>query len=314
MPAPPHTPTPGTAYEPMTQVVPAGYKPSFPAEAATPTYSPSPLDTPAPPNIPLQPATQIVPAPQPHRPASGVRFDSPMDLVANVESGDRNIPQQIHDINTEKGTPAKGNFQIIDPTWKAHAAKAGVDLNQYPTALGAPRYIQAKVASVIPVNQWGPATKRALLAKYPWINVNGTLGEAQSQAIAGGATAKPNDATATAVPATSGAQDFAEAAKRGDVGGALAALNKGKEGEDGGKGPLGKLGDQLGGKAAPQSSSSPMLPAPSMGDQGAQAQAGQALLGQVLQQGAKPLTWSSQPYGYGLAGPQTPGTTLNSMG
>ena len=124
-----------------------------------------------------------------------------------------------------------------------------------------------------------------------------------------GAAAAPSATPAT--PATSGAEDFAAAAKRGDVGGALAALNKGKEGE---KGPLGSLADEIGGKAAPQSSSSQMLAAPSMGDQGAQAQAGQALLGQVLQQGAKPLSWSTQPYGSGMAGPQIPGTTLNSTG
>ena len=41
-----------------------------------------------------------------------------MDLVANLESGNRNIAQQIHDKNTDAGTPAGGYFQIIDPTWQ----------------------------------------------------------------------------------------------------------------------------------------------------------------------------------------------------
>src|SRR4029077_6418182 len=115
-----------------------------------------------------------------------------------------------------------------------------------------------------------------------------------------------------AAPATSGAQDFAAAAQAGNVGGALAALTKGKGEEGGGKGPLGTLGDQLN-KAAPAPQASQMLQS-APDEQGARAQAGQALLGQVLQQGAKPLTWSSQPYGYGVAGPQIPGTTINSIG
>ena len=138
----------------------------------------------------------------------------------------------------------------------------------------------------------------------------GVDGGSSGSGSAGGATTPG----APAVPATSGAQDFAAAAQKGDVGGALAALTKGKEGEGGGKSPLGKLGEQLSKPAPLSSGRSPMLAAPSMDNQGAQAQAGQALLGQVLQQGAKPLSWSSQPYGYGMAGPQIPGTTLNSMG
>ena len=59
--------------------------------------------------------------------------------------------------------------------------------------------------------------------------------------------------------------------------------------------------------------STPMLQA-APDEQGAQAQAGQALLGQVLQQGARPLSWSSRPFGSGIAGPVIPGTTLNSAG
>ena len=170
------------------------------------------------------------------------------------------------------------------------------------------------MASVIPVNQWGDATKRALLAKYPWIDVNQPLGAVQSQALSGGATASPNDPNAPAAPVAdtrSPAQRFADAAKKGDVGGALAALNSGetKDGKEG-KGAIGQAADALA-RPAPASSggSSQMLAAPP--DTGGQAQAGQALLSQVLAQGAKPLSWSTVPYGSN-AGPQVPGTTLNS--
>ena len=137
---------------------------------------------------------------------------------------------------------------------------------------------------------------------------------------AGPAATIPADAGATAgaapaAPATSGAQDFAEAAKKGDVGGALAALSKGQGGDDkGGRGPLGKLGDQLGGGGQQAPAASQMLSSGGGDAQGGQAQAGQALLAQVLAQSAKPLTWSTQPFGYGMAGPQISGTTLNSTG
>jgi hypothetical protein len=105
----------------------------------------------------------------------------PMGVVAQAETGNRNIPQEIHDINTDHGTPAQGNFQIIDPTWRQYAGKAGVDTSQYPSAIDAPPIVQAQVAAQIPVNQWGPNTIAALKARYPGLDVNGTLGEAQQQ-------------------------------------------------------------------------------------------------------------------------------------
>ena len=108
---------------------------------------------------------------------------SPMDLVATLESGNQNIKQGIKDKNSAAGTPAGGFFQIIDPTWRTYAAKAGIDLNQYPTAMSAPRDIQAKVASAIPVNQWGANTVNALKAKYPGLDTSQTLGQWQSAAI-----------------------------------------------------------------------------------------------------------------------------------
>jgi hypothetical protein len=105
----------------------------------------------------------------------------PMGVVAQAETGNRNIPQEIHDINTDHGTPAQGNFQIIDPTWRQYAGKAGVDTSQYPSAIDAPPIVQAQVAAQIPVNQWGPRTVAALKSRYPGLDVNGTLGEAQAQ-------------------------------------------------------------------------------------------------------------------------------------
>lgn len=128
----------------------------------------------------------------PNQPATatpGAAFTTPMDLVAKLESGNRNIPQGIVDANTARGTPAGGYFQIIDPTWQRYAGAAGVDVKQFPTAMSAPRDVQAKVASAIPLNQWGPSTVAGLKAQYPGIDTSQTLGAAQSAVLNGGSGA-----------------------------------------------------------------------------------------------------------------------------
>ena len=130
---------------------------------------------------------------QPSRPVSptpGASYESPLDLVARLESGNTNVSQKIHDINTDRGTPAQGYFQIIDPTWRAHAKAAGVDINRYPSAITAPRDVQIAVASAIPINQWGPNTVAALKKQYPNLDTSQTLGALQSKA--GGGTAVAN--------------------------------------------------------------------------------------------------------------------------
>ena len=139
-------------------------------------------------------------APHPVTATPGVTLNtSPMDLVANLESGNRNIPQNIVDANTARGTPAGGYFQIIDPTWRTYAGGAGVDVSQYPNAMSAPRDIQAKVASAIPVNQWGPNTVNALKSKFPGVDTSQTLGALQSTVLNGGSGAPgPMDPSAQA--------------------------------------------------------------------------------------------------------------------
>ena len=135
----------------------------------------------------------------PGTPTPGAALTSPMDLVANLESGNRNIPQAIRDKNSEAGTPAGGYFQIIDPTWRTYAGAVGVDVSQYPNAMSAPRDIQAKVASAIPVNQWGPNTVNALKSKFPGVDTSQTLGALQSTVLNGGSGAPgPMDPSAQA--------------------------------------------------------------------------------------------------------------------
>jgi hypothetical protein len=154
------------------------------------------------------------------------------------------------------------------------------------------RYIQGSQAARLDADG-NPVWKTGPAAPLP----TGAPGQGPSQPAA--APAAPTADT------RSPAQKFQDAAKKGDVGGALGALAEGTSGKGG-------LADALKGAPPPASSSSPMLQ--TQGDnQGAQAEAGQQLLGQVLQQSAKPLSWSSAPYGAGTAGQGVPGTTINSI-
>lgn len=284
----------------------------------TPTYAPSQLG-PVPPGTQIPPGTKPInmpsvqaipgsynPSPLPGAPPTGVYAPSQLDIIAHVETGNRNIPQAIHDINTEKGTPAQGNFQFITPTWQRQAPKAGVDINKYPTAMSAPPSVQAQVAAVTPIREWGPNTVAALKARYPGLDTSKPPTGPYNGAAVGGAPAM-----AAPAPAATGARpSFADAAQRGDVGAMLQALTA----EDAkGKSPLGSLGDNLsqnaGGSArssGAQASTPMAYPAPQADYAGPAGQ----LMAQVTQLQNKPLSWSAAPFGSGAG--MVPGTTLNS--
>jgi len=124
---------------------------------------------------------------------------TPMDIVLNAESGDRNIPN-VH--QTTSSGQAQGNAQITTGTWTDFAPKAGVDLKQYPTPMDAPRDVQIKVASVIPLNRWASSTVNAVLAKYPGIDTSQPLGAIQSAAINPSAAPAAAPGAPAAPPAT----------------------------------------------------------------------------------------------------------------
>lgn len=149
------------------------------------------------------------------------------------------------------------------------------------------RYIQGSQAGQIDPQTGAPTWSTGPAAPLP----KGAPVQGPNQPAAATATAAPPDTR-------SPAQKFADAAKKGDVGGALGAL----AGTDG-KGPLSNVADAMKGAPAPSGQSSMLQPE---GDnQGAQAQAGQALLGQVMQQAGRPLSWSAKPFGAGEAGQST---------
>ena len=143
--------------------------------------------------------------PTPPAPATSTTYaPSPLDVIAHVETGDRNIPQAIHDRNTDRGTPAQGNFQFITPTWQRQAPKAGVDIKQYPTAMSAPPSVQAQVAAVTPSREWGPNTVAAVKARFPGIDVNQPPTGVYHGANVGGAVpTTPGTTLNTPPPATS---------------------------------------------------------------------------------------------------------------
>jgi hypothetical protein len=280
-------------------------------------YAPSPLGGAQPSVAPATTGYAYTPpatlAPAAPAAAPSTYKPSPIDIVVHNESGGRNITQQIHDINTVKGTPARGVAQIIDPTWRTYAGKAGIDLNRYPTAQSAPPAVQIQIASTIPFNQWGPATVAAVKNAYPNIDIRGkTLGQIQAEAghaipsAPSGAT--PSAAAAPPAP-TSNAQKFADAYKSGNAGGMLAALSAGTGDKGEGKSALDSATDAMKGPQLP--TPTPALPAIAQAPPDT-AGASQQLLGQVLASQSQPLSWSAAPFG-SHAGPQAvPGVTLNS--
>jgi hypothetical protein len=81
-----------------------------------------------------------------------------LSTIMRIESGGKNIPQQIDDINMRNGDPAQGFYQITGGTWRDF----GGDKTGHKSALDAPYGTQLQVAQNIPVERWGPATQEAL--------------------------------------------------------------------------------------------------------------------------------------------------------
>ena len=75
----------------------------------------------------------------------GTDISSPLSLIEKYESGGRNILQQTGATNST----ASGYWQITDTNWRAYGPKLGIDTDQYPTAMSAPRDLQAKVAQTM---------------------------------------------------------------------------------------------------------------------------------------------------------------------
>ena len=101
-----------------------------------------------------------------------------LDLIEKYESGGRNIMQGVvppgGGYNPSVGrvtgpSTAQGYYQITNSTWRDTAPQAGVDLQQYPTAMSAPKEVQKAVAQELldtrGTSPWAPynPTLRAAL-------------------------------------------------------------------------------------------------------------------------------------------------------
>ena len=102
----------------------------------------------------------------------------------DIESGNKNIVSSVDKDSkgltlAQGGNPSEisqGYAQIQTATWRDFAKQAGVDVNQYPTATSAPREVQLQVASVIPLNRFGPRTQTLLRSRFGPLDTNQTVG------------------------------------------------------------------------------------------------------------------------------------------
>ena len=130
-----------------------------------------------------QPQQQAQPQPPAQQPQQGGGF---MDALANIESGNRNIPSQTDpDYAGQPGSKSQGFFQIDTPTWRQFASQVP-GAAQYPNARAAPREVQAQVASAIPAARFGPRTQQMLQQQYGTFDLHKTVGELNAQFQGGG--------------------------------------------------------------------------------------------------------------------------------
>lgn len=118
--------------------------------------------------------------------AGGALTGDPLALIEKYESGGRNVMQSVvppgGGYNPSVGrvtgpSTAQGYYQITNSTWRDTAPKAGVDLEQYPTAMSAPKEVQTQVAQTLfnerGFKPWAPYNPRLAQA------INGGEGQAQ---------------------------------------------------------------------------------------------------------------------------------------
>jgi hypothetical protein len=109
-------------------------------------------------------------------------------LVGQESRGGQNIvsdtDKDSHGLTrAQGGNPneiSQGYFQIQNHpggTWDTYARQAGVDLNKYSTPMKAPLDVQWKVAQLIPIGQWGGATKAILRKKFGDFDPNMPFGQ-----------------------------------------------------------------------------------------------------------------------------------------
>jgi hypothetical protein len=247
--------------------------------------------------------------------SSGDVIDALGRNIAGIESGGAKDPYSI----TNPKSGAIGKYQVMPhnvPGWTLAATGKEMTPEEFQASPDA----QEKVfrdQMQRSLQLYGPKDAASIWftgKPYSVAGPDASDGATKNSHYVALATAGINDDGTTATT-----PDATPAAKPPQtVGDALAAITK--EGTDA-KGnetqsPLEKLGSAFAPKQAP-TQSQPMLSA------GGEAHAGAGMAGpsaqlmaNVIQQSSRPLSWSTAPYGSGMAGPQMAqqgGLTLNSM-
>ncbi len=235
---------------------------------------------------------------------------------------------QASTVDVSGGQPFSfGDFQLnTKGGMGADALKAGIDPADAAQWQKADMYAldRMKSGGIAPwtdpfARQWTasgkPITGGTTLTSTP-------TGVVDPSIIAHGGTSPPLDASGgTAVAAAPAAPSFGDAAAKGDVGGMLhAALTKPPPTKDAqgntveGKSPLQKLAGSIGDVAQKDVPAAPAMqaPMPVQDPDPGLAPAASQLFSTVQQSAARPLSWTSAPYGANAGLIRPGGTTLNA--
>ncbi len=140
----------------------------------------------------------------------------PLDLIEKYESGGRNILQQVvpagGGYNPSVGrvtgpSSAGGYYQMIDSTWRAAARAVGIDTNQYPRAIDAPKELQRKAAQHLYDTEgfrpWAPYNSK-LAQAIGWIGPKNFVSNRNQLAPESPLSVEPPDAAPPETPSTAG--------------------------------------------------------------------------------------------------------------
>jgi len=150
----------------------------MPAQAFGPQMQPGPTTMLG---APMQQPQQPQPSTQPQAPAQpqtaaqpplsnvgtggyggygGMPADQALPLISQFESNNQNVPNYAYG----PSRTASGPYQITDTNWQQYAPQVGINTQQYPTAMSAPRELQQKVATAMYDAQgfapWAPFNPR----------------------------------------------------------------------------------------------------------------------------------------------------------
>ena len=246
-----------------------------------------------------------------------------MDALASIESGDKNIVSGT-DKDSQGRTLAQGgnaseisqgNFQIQTATWRDFAKQAGVDVNQYPNAMSAPRDVQARVASVIPFSRFGPRTQALMRSRFGPLDTSQTVG-----ALAGTPALTLNPTTAG--PRVGGTATVAAPPPNPNAGPRVGLAPPGMALPPP-QAPIANTGNQFSGPGVPTSGVIPPSPAGSAGDvqdiisgmvgAGADPRTGTSVAGPGAGPGLPDVPAPNQLYQTGLPGITISGPASNAL-